>query len=168
MKSDSVWSRHATISLPALGPHLWPQRPCELRYLVFASRGGDTGVEDKCVDTTVPRYIHKADQPIILIRCDMGKAARQDAREFFWLMAAPNFVSGKLSLFRPCTPRHKGVDFAARPAVCTALERLRQSGLGINRIHFCSLLKCRDCRPCLAVAVAAGEETIFFLLLTEV
>ena len=27
--------------------------------------GGDTGVEDKGVDTTVPCYIHEADQPIM-------------------------------------------------------------------------------------------------------
>ncbi len=53
------------------------------------------------------------------------------------------------------------MDFAARPAVCKALERLREPGLGIDRIHFCRLQKCRDCRPCLAAAVAAGEETIF-------
>ena len=53
------------------------------------------------------------------------------------------------------------MDFAARPAVCKALERLRQPGLGIDRIQFCSLQKCHDCRPCFAAAVAAGEETIF-------
>jgi len=38
-QSDAFRSRHATTSLRALGPHLWPQRPCEQRYLVFASGG---------------------------------------------------------------------------------------------------------------------------------
>ncbi len=53
------------------------------------------------------------------------------------------------------------MDLAAGPAICEALERLRQPGLGIDRIHLCSLQQRRDCRPCLAAAVAAGKETVF-------
>lgn len=53
------------------------------------------------------------------------------------------------------------MDFAARPAICKALERLRQPGVGIDRIHLCSLQQRRDCRPCPAATITASEEAIF-------
>ncbi len=51
----------------------------------------DTGVEDKGVGTSVPCHVYEADEPTICISPYMREAARQDAREVFWLTAAPSF-----------------------------------------------------------------------------
>lgn len=53
------------------------------------------------------------------------------------------------------------MDFSAGPARSKALKRLRQPGLGIDKIHLCVLQQRCNCRPRPAATVTASDKTIF-------
>lgn len=57
-------------------------------------------------------------------------------------------------------PRHKRVDFAARPAVGDTLKCEGEPGERIDVVHFRCLQQCCDGRPGLSAPVAASEEAI--------
>lgn len=69
-------------------------------------------------------------------------------------------VSGKLRPSDGVVPWHKGVDFAARPAVGDTLKRESKPGERIDVVHLRCLQQCRDGRPGSSAAVAAGKQTI--------